>query len=375
MHYSIRKSTLLVVLSMILALVPALSSAHRPGDPQHQIYELGDFKLESGEVIKDFAISYVTHGNLNEKKSNAILMVPALGANHHRIDFLIGPGKALDSNRYFIIAADSIGNGLTTSPSNSKTQSGIKFPQFNVRDMVASQHRLVTEKFGIKHLVSVAGASMGGFQAIQWAVSYPGFMDSVTSLTGAPRTSAWTSGVLYTTNNALKADAAWNNGNYKEQPEKGWRSFTNIIVTLLGNTPEGINYLHPTAKDVIPYMKFWEDAFIKGKIDANDMIYQSNALIGHSVAYTPGFNNDYIKALRSIKAKVLLLPARNDVLVPVDQVKDDAKYIKDVRVAEIPTLYGHMGASNIFSPADVDFCNRIVREFLNDVTNSGETLK
>ena len=80
----------LVALSLLL---PA--AAHTPQQPPHQAYSEGDLKLESGETIKDFSISYVTHGKLNEKKSNAILMVTALGGNHHRIDFMIGPGKAL----------------------------------------------------------------------------------------------------------------------------------------------------------------------------------------------------------------------------------------------------------------------------------------
>src|SRR5262249_37261268 len=90
--------------------------------------KMGDLKLESGEVIKDFAISYVTHGTLNENKNNAILMTSSIAGNHHRIDFLIGPGKALDTNKYFIIATDAIGNGLSTSPSTSKSQHGTMFP-------------------------------------------------------------------------------------------------------------------------------------------------------------------------------------------------------------------------------------------------------
>jgi homoserine O-acetyltransferase len=101
----------------VLATPPAF--AHTPAQPPHQLYKMGDLKLESGEVIKDFAISYVTHGTLNAKKSNAILMVTAIGGNHHRLDFMIGPGKALDTDKYFIIATDAISNGFTTSPSNS----------------------------------------------------------------------------------------------------------------------------------------------------------------------------------------------------------------------------------------------------------------
>src|SRR4051812_24581903 len=105
--------TLLAALSLALAALPVL--AHGPNEPAHQLYPLGELKLESGEAIRDFSISYVTHGKLNEKKSNAVLMVTALGGNHHRIDYLIGPGRALDPARYFIICTDAISNGLTTS--------------------------------------------------------------------------------------------------------------------------------------------------------------------------------------------------------------------------------------------------------------------
>ncbi len=100
----------LFVTAWLLLLGPlhGLASAHRPGDPPHQLYQMGDLTLESGKVIKDFAISYVTHGTLNARKSNAILMVTALSGNHHRLDFLIGPGKALDTNKYFIVATDAI---------------------------------------------------------------------------------------------------------------------------------------------------------------------------------------------------------------------------------------------------------------------------
>src|SRR4029453_9287290 len=89
---------------LIAAFILAISfgaQAHGPNDPPHQTHPLGDFKLESGEVIKDFSISYVTHGTLNAGKSNAILMVTAIGGNHHRIDYLIGPGRRLDPGKSF----------------------------------------------------------------------------------------------------------------------------------------------------------------------------------------------------------------------------------------------------------------------------------
>jgi homoserine O-acetyltransferase/O-succinyltransferase len=114
--------------AVALLLVVNSASAHTPSQPPHQLYNEGDLKLESGEVIKDFSISYVTHGTLNAKKSNAILMVTAISGNHHRLDFMIGPGKALDPDKYFIVATDAISNGLSTSPRNSTAQPRLLHP-------------------------------------------------------------------------------------------------------------------------------------------------------------------------------------------------------------------------------------------------------
>src|SRR5215472_4171932 len=169
----LRFTSRLIATIVLIAGLSAAAVAHGPNDPPHQSFALGDLKLESGETIKDFSISYVTHGTLNADKSNAILMVTAIGGNHHRIDYLIGPGRALDPAKYFVIATDAIGNGLTASPSNSKAHPRMKFPRFRIRDMVSSQQRLIAEKFGTRNLVAVAGASMGGMQALQRAVSSP----------------------------------------------------------------------------------------------------------------------------------------------------------------------------------------------------------
>src|SRR5438477_8421388 len=209
------------------------AAAHTPQQPPHQLYGEGDLKLESGEAIKDFAISYVTHGTLNAKKPNAILMLTALTGNHHRLDFLIGPGKALDTTKYFIVATDAIGNGLTTSPSNSKAQPRMQFPKFGMRDMVESQRRLLGEKLGIDHVVAVVGPSMGGMQTLQWGVSHPDFMDSLVAIVPLAKTPAWTVTVLEATRKAIMLDPAWRNGDYTAPPEQGirlWRDILNFLA-------------------------------------------------------------------------------------------------------------------------------------------------
>src|SRR5499427_1793194 len=234
----LRFTSRLIATIVLIAGLSAAAVAHGPNDPPHQSFAEGDLKLESGEAIKDFAISYVTHGTLNAKKSNAILMVTAISGNHHRLDFLIGPGKALDTDKYFIICTDAIANGLTTSPSNSTAQPHMKFPKFLIRDMVASQYRLVTEHLGISHLVAVIGPSMGGMQTLQWGVSHPDFMDSLVAMVPLAKTPPWSVAVMEASRKAIMEDPAWKDGNYEAPPEKGVRLWRDLLNLLAARTPD-----------------------------------------------------------------------------------------------------------------------------------------
>jgi homoserine O-acetyltransferase len=362
----------LVVAAAVLLSAPA-ALAHRPDQPPHQQYRIGDLKLESGETIKDFAISYVTHGTLNAQKSNAILMVTAISGNHHRLDFLIGPGKALDTNTYFVVATDAIGNGLTTSPSNSQAQPRMSFPRFLIRDMVTSQHRLLTEHLGIKHVVAVVGPSMGGMQALQWGVSHPDFMDSVVAVVPLAKTPAWSVVVMEASRKAIMLDPAWNGGNYTTPPANGIRLWRDILGFLAARTPEMYRYQFPNQADVLPWLKAQEDAQIP-LFDANDWIYQTWAYDAHDVGTTPGMTGDHVKALRAIKAKTLILAGQKDLLNPEWEPLAASRYIRDVRYVTIrpEAITGHAAAGGLF-PADVDFLNTEISGFLDVVTGRRAT--
>lgn len=350
------------------------AQAHAPNQSPHQSYRIGDLTLESGEVINDFAISYVTHGKLNEKKSNAILMVTAISGNHHRLDFLIGPGKALDTDKYFVICTDAIGNGLTTSPSNSTAQPRMKFPKFLIRDMVTSQKKLM-EHLGIDHVVAVVGPSMGGMQVLQWGVSHPDFMDSLVALVPLAKTPAWTVTVLEATRKAIMLDPAWRNGDYAEPPEQGIRLWRDILNFLAARSPEVSRDQFPNQMDILPFLQAQETALIKA-FDANNWIYQTWAYDRHDVGTSPGMNGDTIKALRAIKAKTLIMTGTKDLLNPEWEPQDAARFVRDVRVMTISpgTVTGHAAAGGAF-PADVDFLNQEISSFLELVTNRGQKLK
>src|ERR1051326_3492097 len=362
-------------LAALLAVAAAPALAHGPNQPPHQSYKIGDLKLESGETIEDFSISYVTHGTLNAKKSNAILMVTAIGGNHHRLDFLIGPGKALDTDKYFIVCTDAIGNGLTTSPSNSTAQPHMKFPRFLIRDMVTSQYKLMTEHLGIQHVVAVVGPSMGGMQTLQWGVSHPDFMDSLVALVPLARTPAWTVPVLEASRKAIMLDPAWQNGDYTAPPENGIRLWRDILNFLAARSPEVSRDQFPNQMDMLPYLQAQETSLIKA-FDANDWIYQTWAYDRHDVGTTPGMNGDMVKALRAIKAKTLIMTGTKDLLNPEWEPQEAAHYIRDVRVMTISpgTVTGHASAGGAF-PADVDYLNREIAQFLDLVTDNGKKLK
>jgi homoserine O-acetyltransferase len=366
--------TVLRTLALAAALAASPALAHTPQQPPHQAYKIGDFELESGEIVKDFAISYVTHGKLNEKKSNAILMVTAISGNHHRLDFLIGPGKALDTNKYFVICTDAIGNGLTTSPSNSTAQPRMKFPKFLIRDMVTSQKKLM-EHLGISRVVAVIGPSMGGMQVLQWGVSYPDFMDSLVSLVPLAKTPAWTVVVLDASRKAIMLDPAWKNGDYTDPPEQGIRLWRDILGFLSARSPEMYrDQFTGNQMDVLPWLQAQETAQIK-LFDANDWIYQTWAYEQHDVGTTPGMNGDTAKALRAIKAKTLIMVGTKDLLNPEYEPQDAARFIRDVRVTTISpgTVTGHASAGGAF-PADVDFLNREISQFFDLVTQNGQKL-
>ena len=363
----LRFTSRLIATIVLIAGLSAAAVAHGPNDPPHQSFALGDLKLESGETIKDFSISYVTHGTLNADKSNAILMVTAIGGNHHRIDYLIGPGRALDPAKYFIICTDAIGNGLTTSPSNSKTQPRMQFPKFNIRDMVSSQQRLVTEKFGINRLVTVIGASMGGMQALQWAVSYPDMMDSIVPIIPLGRTTAWTTGVLEMLRQSIMADPKFSGGNYTsaDPPEQGMRLWAAWLGGVIVRTPGLDESMFPNNLDVVANLKGVADAGWK-RMDAVDWIYQSWAYDQHNLGTTPGMSGDYHRALKSIKAKTLILAGSGDLLNPEYEAQEAAHYISDVRYVAInPTRpMGHLSGAGATAPEN-ELQNREVGAFLD----------
>ncbi len=308
-------------------------------DRPHQTLGLGDLPLESGEVIRDFAISYVTHGTRAPAGDNVVLVLTAIGSIHHRLDFLIGPGRPLDPDRHFIVCADAIGNGMTTSPSNSRLQPDLAFPRFTIRDMVASQRRLL-DALGIRQLAAVVGASMGGMQALQWGVSDPDRMRSIVALVPMARTRPWSVAMNEVARRILMADPGWPSGPYGAGFD-AWAAQTRVITN---RTPGALAGL---AADAIPGLVA-ETIALARKVgpDPVDWIYQSFAYDAHDVGTTPGFGGDTAAALRSIRAATLLLVPQLDLYNPVDDAMEAAGLIPNARLVRLDGDAGHAVAAD-----------------------------
>jgi homoserine O-acetyltransferase/O-succinyltransferase len=189
-----------------------------------------DFRLQNGEIMPEVAIAYETYGRLAADGRNAVLVTHGYTSSHHAAghnpangnlpgwwDGLIGPKKAIDTDRLFVVASNMLGssfgstNGASPNPRTGKRY-GADFPAITVRDIVAAQKALL-DSLGVRHLVAVAGPSYGGYQAFQWAVAYPLMMDAVATVVTAPR-SLNAERSLAELQARLAADPEWYGGHY-----------------------------------------------------------------------------------------------------------------------------------------------------------------
>ena len=207
-------------LTLLLSLFALLATTKAYGQEKtissqapQQFAELGDFKLQDGRAMRNLRLGYRTIGNLNAEKSNAVLWLPWLGGQSQDLLQYVGPGNVVDTTKYFAILVDPIGNGVSTSPSNSKVQPRMRFPEFTIRDLVEAEHKFLTNALHVSHLHAVIGISMGGMQAFEWLAAYPDFSDLAVSLSGSPQSTSydklqWTAQI-----GALELDPNWKGGN------------------------------------------------------------------------------------------------------------------------------------------------------------------
>ena len=329
--------------------------------------------LDSGQNLGPITLVYETYGALNAKRDNAILILHALSGDHHAAgkyqaddrytgwwDVMIGPDKAFDTNKYFVICSNCIGGCRgSTGPSsiNPATQKpyGLSFPFITIRDMVNAQKRLI-DHLGISRLLTVAGGSMGGMKALQWAVSYPKSVASAIVIASTSNHSAQNIALNEVGRQAIIADPNWNNGDYydKESPARGL-----ALARMIGHISylskesmhekfgrklqdrERISYNLLTDFQVESYLQYKGTAFTQ-RFDANTYLYISKALDYFDL--TEG-NVSLEAALKDVQSRFLIISFSSDWLYPSSESREIVKALKrnqkHVSYCEIRSSYGH----------------------------------
>lgn len=303
--------TLLTPLIAAFALfaTPALAEAWPSKDGD---FVLKDFTFTSGEKMAAVNIHYTTlgtpHKNAKGEIDNAIMVLHGTGGSGKQFlspqfaDELYGPGQPFDITRYYIILPDGIGHGGSSKPSDGLRMA---FPKYDYDDMVQGQYRLLSEGLGVRHLKVLLGTSMGCMHAFVWGEAHPGFAERLAPFACnaaqiAGRNRMWRKMSI----DAIKADPAWNGGNYIEQPASGLRTYTDLSV-IAGANPVGLQALYPTRAKAEAALDAAFESRGKG-VDANNAIYQLDA----SRNYNPEPN------LEKITVPVLWINSADDFINP-----------------------------------------------------------
>jgi homoserine O-acetyltransferase len=318
---SIRAATGVVLCLVALAAAAADYPAPNEGD-----WIVRDFRFHTGEVMPELRLHYTTIGAPSGEPVLILHGTTGSGAGMLTSTFageLFGPGQPLDASRYFIILPDAIGAGKSSKPSDGLRA---RFPRYNYDDMVAAQHRLVTEGLGIRHLRLVLGNSMGGMHTWIWGVRYPDVMDALVPMASQPTEMAGRNWMMRRMLiDAIRNDPGWNNGDYATQP-RALRVANAFYGIATSGGSQAYHQLAPTREQADKLL----DARLAAPFtaDANDFLYQWDASRDYNPA--PG--------LERIQAALLAINSADDERNPPELgiMERELKRIKNARLHLIP---------------------------------------
>jgi len=353
-----------------------------------QIAQFASLSLDCGETLSAVDVAYETYGALNAARSNAILITHAFSGDAHAAgiskedgrtgwwDNMIGPGKAFDTDKYFVLCANVLGGCKgTTGPASINPATGcpyrMKFPPITIGDMVRSQKMLV-EHLGIERLLCVSGGSMGAMQALEWAVAFPEATASVIPIAGTARHSAQQIAFNEVGRQAIMADLDWNAGDYYQgkPPARGL-----AVARMVGH----ITYMSDDSMrekfgrrrrdqdqfEVESYLRYRGSQFVD-RFDANSYLYITRAMDYFDLTNGNGSLN---RVFESVKARFLVISFTSDWLYPSYQSLEVVRALRgrncDVAYCELPSNYGH----DAFL-VDVGEQTELVRGFLGSTFGS-----
>ncbi|MFH0069421.1 alpha/beta fold hydrolase [Peribacillus sp. NPDC056705] len=324
----------------------------------YEIYNLGDFELDDGCIIPDCKLAYVTFGELNEAKDNAILVLTWYSGTNKIMETYIGNENALNPDHYFIIIVNQIGNGLSSSPHNTPAPLNMgNFPEVRISDDVRAQHKLLTEHFDIKQLALVVGASMGAQQTYDWAVRYPDMVKRAAPIAGTAKNTPHNILFTDTLMEAITSDPNWNNGNYRSCTEvvNGLKRHAKIWGVMGCST----EFYKQEAWRLFGVDSL--DKFLSDFLETNYKVKDPNALLCMGWKWKQNnvsriTSGNLKEAFNRIKAKVYVMPIDEDMFFPPKDCEEEQKMIPNSELRVIHSICGHYA---LFGAEGTDYMNQI----------------
>ena len=313
----------------------------------YQIFDLGNLTLLSGQVLNSAKLAYKTYGTLNSNRDNVILLPTFYTGTHKRNEGFFGLNRAMNPSTHFIISINMFGNGFSSSPSNTASpHDGPKFPLITLWDNVSCQHRLLTELFGIKRIALVAGWSMAGCQAYQWAAQFPEVVNAILPFCSSSKISPHNFVFLEGVKTALCADQNWNEGNYLSPPVSGLKAFARIYAGwAFSQTFYRESYYKKIGyKTIEDLLVDWENDHIENW-DANDLLSKLATWQVADISAGPFYKNNIKRALESIRAKTIIIPCTQDLYFRPEDNFIEAQYIPNVEIRPYDSPFGHCVAN------------------------------
>ena len=313
----------------------------------YEKYELGTVSLLSGEKLDSAFLIYKTYGKLNKNKDNVVVLPTFYTGSHQRNEGFFGIGRAIDPEKHFVVSINMFGNGFSSSPSNTPApQDGPRFPHISLWDNIACQYKLLTEHLGIDRIALVTGWSMAGCQAYQWASQYPDFVDAILPFCASAKTSTHNYVFLEGVRAALCADQNWNNGDYDSPPVDGLKAFARVYAGWAFSQTfyrdslfQEIGY--ETMEDLLID---WENDHVENW-DANNLLAKLATWQASDISVGPLYNGNFKMALKSIRAKTILMPCTQDLYFPPEDNAVEASYIMNAELRPFDSPFGHCAAN------------------------------
>lgn len=317
---------------------------------QQQFANIGTLELISGNTITNCTIGYRTFGKLNSDSSNVIIYPTWFEGTTENIARLIQKYSFIDTSKYYIIAIDALGNGVSTSPSNYNVYKIKSLPEISIRDMVNSQYKLLTEIFKLKNIFAAVGGSLGAMQVMEWSVAYPDYISKIVAYVGTPKMSTYDLLWINTQLNIIET------GKRYEVPEYEIRKSLEMLMAAMGRTPEFIiNKIKP--QDFQNYLKDFDKEY-STTLTLDDYQWQLKAILDHDISKT--FGGSMEETAKSIKAKFFLIISETDLLVNPIETKKFAK-LTNAKTLFLNNNCGHLAVS-----CEIDRCRDEIANFLTN---------